>query len=304
MGKVASLVKRNMWIYTRNRTNVISSLITMVIIVILMTVFLGDMTTDSIVDVLKQYGGPRDSVADKTNATIYMLNWIIAGLMLVNSVTVSYSVVGIMMEDMEKGKLNSMFIAPVKRSVFVFSYVISGFLVSVAMCVLTMVAAEIIIVLQGGALLSVISMLKIFGILLVVAFVFSGFSFLCVLAVNSSSAFSHIGTLVGTLVGFMAAIYIPVGGLPKGVTNVLKYLPTLVGSSLFREEFTRAITEKTFDGIPAEVVSEMSKSMGTTLYYGDNEASFWLRMAILILSGILFLGIAIVLMRRKHIADR
>lgn len=304
MRTVLALVKRNMLIYTRNRTNVISSLITMVIIVVLMTVFLGDVTISAIVDTLNQYGGVRDAVADKANATIYMLNWIVAGLMLVNSVTVSYSVVGIMMDDMEDGKLNSMFVAPVRRSVFVISYVLSGFLVSFLMCVLTMGLSELIIVAQGGAVLSVLAIVKVLGILLVVAFVFSAFSFLCVLAVNSSSAFSHIGTLVGTLVGFLAAIYIPIGSLPDGLVNVLKYLPTLVGSSLFREQFTAEISTKLFQGAPPDVAKELGKELGTTLYYGGDEASFAIRMGILVISGILFLSVAILLMKRKHLTDR
>ncbi len=303
MKQIMSLVKRNILVYTRNRSNVISSLFTMVIIVILMTAFIGDSMRDSIVSLLAELG-MRDVAADKLNASIYILNWIIAGILLVNSVTVSLAVVGIMIEDLENNKLNSMYVAPMKRSRFVIGYVITGFIVAFVMGLLTIGFAELIVVSKGGAVLTAGELLRLIGVLAIVVFVFSSFSFLCVLAVNSSSTFSHVSGLVGTLVGFFAAIYIPVGQFPSQIVNVLKCLPTLVGSSLFREIFTKASGAKLFEGAPQDMIVEVNKAFGNSIYYGDKEASFLLRMAILVASGIIFLGIAIVVMRKKQLRDR
>ncbi|MDO5294556.1 MAG: ABC transporter permease [bacterium] len=304
MKQVASLVKRNIQVYSRNRMNIISSLFTMVIIIVLMTVFLGDSATSSITSFLKEFDPARDAVQDKLNAGIYILNWIVAGILLVNSVTISFAVVGIMIEDKENNKLNSMYVAPMKRSSFVFAYVITGFIVTFIMCLLTLGFSEAIIVANGGAMLTAVELLKVIGVLAISVFVFSSFSFLCVLAVNTSSSFSHLGGLIGTLVGFLAAIYIPIGQMPESVTKVIKYLPTLSGSSLFRELFTKDISAKLFSGVPADMVNEVNKEFGVSLYYGDNEASFLLRLLILTVSGIIFLGIAIAIMRKKHLADR
>ncbi|MDO5520200.1 MAG: ABC transporter permease [bacterium] len=304
MKQIGSLIKRNIQVYSRDRMNIFSSLFTMIIIVVLMTVFLGDSATSSITSLLKDVDPMRDAAQDKLNATLYILNWIVAGILLVNSVTISFAVVGIMIEDKENNKLNSMYVAPMKRSNFVFAYVLTGFIVTFIMCLLTIAFSEIIIVASGGAMLSAIQLLKVIGVLAITVFVFSSFSFLCVLAVKSSSSFSHLGGLIGTLVGFLAAIYIPIGGLPDSVGNVIKYLPTLSGSSLFRELFTKDIGAKLFSGVPADVVNEVNKEFGISLYYGNTEASFLLRLLILMVSGIIFLGIAIAIMKRKHLADR
>ena len=304
MRQLIHLIKRNVLVYTRNRSNVFFSLFTMLIIIILMTVFLGKNTTDSIVEALSQVDPSRDVSIDRINANLYVLHWMVAGIVLVNSVTVSLSVVGIMIEDIENNKLNSMFVAPVKRGKLVLSYVLAGFLVSFLMCVLTVGIAELILVLQGSKLLSAMIMMKIIGVLVIMVFTGASFSFLCVLVANSSSTFATISSLVSTLIGFLAAIYIPIGGLPKGIANVLKYLPTLAGSSLLRELFTTEVGKSLFEGTPSEVSLEVNRIFGTSLYYGETVASFAIRLFILGISGIIFLTLAILIMRKKHIMDR
>lgn len=62
------LIKRNILVYSRDRSNIFFSLLSMLIIIGLMVVFLGKMNADGVVELLNQYGGLRDTVLDRANA--------------------------------------------------------------------------------------------------------------------------------------------------------------------------------------------------------------------------------------------
>ena len=65
MKEIYVLVKRNILIFIRDRASVFFSVLSMLIVLMLMVVFLGNMNADNIVEVLEQYGGIRDSVLDR-----------------------------------------------------------------------------------------------------------------------------------------------------------------------------------------------------------------------------------------------
>lgn len=297
-------MKRNILVYVKNRTNVFFSFLSMLIVVGLMVIFLGDMNIDNIVYELKEYGGTRDAAADRANASIYVISWVVAGLIIVNSVSVSLAVVGMLIEDKERNRLNSLFIAPVKRVFFVLSYVLAAFLVTSVFGIFTVVISEVVIVASGGALLTLVQMAKMLGLVFLCAFTFSSLSFLFTLAVNSNSAFSSLSTIVCTLVGFMAAIYIPLGALPETVQKILKFFPMLFGSSLVRKVYTESIANTMFAGVPMEAADEIQQYMGTSIVYGSSNASELLLVLLMIGSGVLFLAIATVIMKKKHLTDR
>ena len=60
MGDMIYLVKRNSLVFLRERSAVFFSLLSMLITLGLMVVFLGRMNSESLVNILAQYGGERD----------------------------------------------------------------------------------------------------------------------------------------------------------------------------------------------------------------------------------------------------
>lgn len=81
------------------------------------------------------------------------------------------------------------------------------------------------IVLDGGEMLSLTSLLKVIvGIALNVV-LFSIGAYGISLGLRSSKGWSTLASISGTLVGFLGGVYLPMGFLPKGVASVLKFLP-------------------------------------------------------------------------------
>ncbi len=301
---ILRLIKRNILVYVRDRSNVFFSLLSAMIIIGLMVVFLGKMNADGVVDLLKQYGGTRDALADRTHAEQLVMLWTLAGIVVVNSVTISLSMVGIMIEDEAQKRLSSFFVTPVKRGVFVLSYISAAFIMGIIMCVLTVVIGEAYICSTGGTILSAAALGKIFLYIVLNVFTSATMVFLIANFVHSQSAFSAVSTLIGTLVGFLAGIYLPMGMLPEKVQSVLRWFPLLHGCSFMRSVFTEDILNTTFSNCPSEMISGYREYMGITILYQDKAMSGTFQVAFMVISGIIFIGIAAILQRKRNVMSR
>jgi multidrug/hemolysin transport system permease protein len=142
------------------------------------------------------------------------------------------------------------------------------------------------------------------GLIIANVFVYSSILFLIAVFVRSESAWSALGTLLGTLVGFVGAIYLPMGMLPESVQNALKCLPILHGISLMRRVCTSIVLEDTFTGIPKEVSEEYQRYMGITVEYKDRLFSSEFQITFILLCGIMALVISSVLLKKRALKDR
>ena len=89
MRATGNLMKRNILIYMRDKGTVFYSILSMLIILGLMILFLGDMNSRDIVRALEQMGGVRDAEADRINADYLIMVWTLAGILVSNTVTVT-----------------------------------------------------------------------------------------------------------------------------------------------------------------------------------------------------------------------
>lgn len=298
------LVRRNILVYTRDRANIFFSLLSMLIIIGLMAIFLGKMNADNVVELLGQYGGIRDEAIDRANAEQLVMLWTLAGIVVVNSITITLAMVGIMVEDEAHKRLPSFYVSPVNRAEFVLGYIIAAIIMGVIMCVLTVTIGEAYLGLTGGTLFSIATMGKIMLYILLNVFTSAGMVFLMATFVHSQSAFSGLSTIVGTLVGFLAGIYLPLGMLPDKVQTVLKCFPLIYGCSFLREAFTGEIITNTFTNCPPELVNGYKEYMGMTILYDGNVVSNGFKVLFLVICGIIFIGVSAILQRRRRVMSR
>jgi len=301
---LVNLVKRNILVYTRDRANIFFSLLSMLIIIGLMAIFLGNMNTDNLVNLLNKYGGQRDVVMDRENAKNLVMMWTLSGIVVVNAVTITLAMVGIMVEDEDQKRLMSFYIAPVNRGLFVMGYVIAAIIMGVIMCLLTVILGELYIGVTGGLLLTISQMGKILPLILLIVFMSACMVFFMTNFVHSTSAFSGLSTIVGTLVGFLAAIYLPMGMLPANIQNVLKCFPLLHGCSLMREVFTEQALTATFSNCPNKLMEGYKDYMGMTLSWGGGVIDNRIKVVFLLISGIIFVLISALIQKRRNTVYR
>lgn len=299
MNKLVNMIKRNCMVFLKDRGAVFFSLLAMIIVLMLTGIFLGEINIESVTDLLEQYGGVRDAAADKENARHLTQYWTLAGIMVVNSLTVTLTVIGTMVSDKAGDRLKSFYTAPVSKFMIAVSYIISAVLIGFVFCTVTFMGYMTYICITGGGLLPLKVILKVMGYTLLNVILFSVIMYLAALFVKSTNAWSTIAMVVGTLVGFMGAVYVPVGNLTDSVVSVLKCFPILHGASLMRKTMCEEMLLKTFSGVRAEVLEEYRKAMGIDIFIDSRLVSDKLQILFLLVCGMIAL-VVIALTAKKR----
>ncbi|MCM1252524.1 MAG: ABC transporter permease [Clostridium sp.] len=303
MNEIFYCTKRNCLIYIRDKAAVFFSMLSMLIVLGLMVIFLGKMNSDDLLDVLAQFGG-RDSAVDERNATCLIQLWTLAGILVVNSVTVTLTVLGAMVQDETRHRIVAFYVSPVKRIKLSLGYILSAWLVGTFMCLLTLAVGEIYFLIQGYPLLTASDIFTLTGMIALNAFTFSALGYLLALFIHSDSAWSGMLTIIGTLVGFIGGIYLSLGMLGENLQKVLMCLPVLHGASMMRQVCTKAAIDETFAGLPDSVADIFQKQMGITLFWNDSEITLTTQCAVLLGYAIIAIAAAAYINKKRKLKDR
>lgn len=304
MKEILYLTKRNSLIYMRDKKAVFFSVLSMLIVLGLMVIFLGSMNSQDLLLLLERYGGERNEAQDRINVEHLIQLWILSGILIVNSVTVTLTVIGTMVQDEEQSRLASFYVAPVKRGKLVLGYVLAAWLTGAGLSILTLIAGELYMVFSGKGLLPVSALIVMCGMIFLNTFVYASIGYLLAMFIHSYSAWGGMLTIVGTLVGFAGGIYLPLSSFSERIQTVLKCLPVLQGVSMMRKVCLEEVTETTFEGMPSQAVEIFQERMGVTLTAGERLISLGEQFSILAFYGIIAIMIAVFLNKRRKLKDR
>ena len=101
MMQILSLTKRNMKVFLRDKTGVFFSLLSPLLVLLLFILFLGDLQISSVKVTLENYDVINLFASNFSKAVAY--NWLIAGVLGVSCITVSFSCLAVIITDREKG---------------------------------------------------------------------------------------------------------------------------------------------------------------------------------------------------------
>ncbi len=302
MKQISKLTGRHIRLYMRDGGTVLFSLLSMIIVIMLMVVFLGNMNVEEVVELLEEMN-VADLEQGSINAEKLILMWTIAGVISVNAVMIAMSISGSLVQDKSSHRLQSFYVSPVSRVQLAVSYVCAAWIGTMAVCLMTLLLGEVFAVFNGVEWLSFAAHGKLLGMIVVCSFVYSAIMYLIAQFVDSMGAWSGFGTVIGTLVGFLGAIYLPMGMLPEGVQTILKCMPFLHGASMFRNVFTESLLADTFAGLPAEVMAEYSEVMGITVSFGDKAVLTAYQVACLVVCGMIVLILSGVVMKKRSMLN-
>lgn len=308
MREIYYLSARTVKMYLRDYVSVFFSILSMLIVLALMVVFLGKMNCENVVDALAQIGGVRDTAADEKNAAYLIQMWTLAGILEVNAVTITLTVMGNMVQDEARGRLACFFMAPVRRIQIALGYISAAWIVGTAMCALTLAVGELYMAVCKNPLLAAADWVNLLGMIALNTLVYASLSYLLALFIHSESAWSSIFTIIGTLVGFVGAIYLPMSMLPEGVGRVLKCMPMLHGAAMMRTVCVRDAAAKTFDGLPAVAGETFREQMGVTVFWDRGGVSTQITLTdqvlFLLICAIIAIAVSVLVSRRRRLRDR
>ncbi len=303
MRSFLAINKRNLGLYFRDHSAVFFSLLSMMIIILLMVFFLGDVNNSELMDAIKFVPG-RGTDTDARMVDQFSFLWVCAGILTINAATVTHAFYSNMIKDRTGNRLNSLLVMPVKRPVFVLGYISGAWLAGVFMSVITFAATEAIGVYKGMEILSFGTHVRLMLLIMLNTFVYSAIMFFMACVVKSQSAWSGIGIILGTLAGFLGGIYFPVGSMSDTMQKVVKCFPFIYGTSLFRKVMLMTLENNLFDGIPEIVREEVDKAMGMDLFVSGSQLSDAGKVGILIGVGVVFIIISTICLSISKKKDR
>ena len=263
MNVLYQLVLRNVRLYLRDKAAVFFSFLSVIIILALYILFLGNMQRNNLPsEVLNIDGGDW-----------LVSSWIMAGILTVSTVTVPLGAVGNLIDDRADGLLNDFYTSPIGRNILALSYLISAWIIGFIMVMINLVVGQIYVLTQGGEFLSFIGYAQLIGVVTLCIMSFSSFFFFLSLFIRTRNAYGTLATLVGTFIGFLGGIYIPIGILGKTVQTVMNSLPTAHAVTIIRQIYMKGAIDKVFEGAPEEVYNSYATFNGIEIVIGNHQLS-------------------------------
>lgn len=290
MSVVLAIVGRNLRIFFRDRLNVFFSLLGAVILFGLYTLFLGNLQTTDL----------ADSLPGATTAEIqaYVDSWMFAGIVLITTVTTGLGGLAVLVDDDQSGRFRDFLVAPLRRGQLVLGYLLAAVVVALTLSLVVLAISTLYLGFVRGTWLTVPALGRIVGIVVLCCIAFTSISALIVSFVRTSGAFSGLATIVGTVLGFIAAAYIPIGAFPDAVASVVAALPFAQAGMLLRREFTaETLATITADAPGAE--DTLRPFYGIDLTVGDWAVPAWFVVALMLGITVICTVLSAVRIRRR-----
>lgn len=281
------LAKRNLKLFFRDHSAVFFSFLSAIIIIVLYAVFLNGTLTE-----------PLEDRAVK-GADALISSWLMAGVLSVATMSTTMGAFNQMVFDRKRKIVKDFYSSPIARWKVTGGYLSgaigAGFLLSLA----TLIMAELYIAAHGGGLLSAGSALKIVGVLALSVLASSSMVLFLVSFFSSEGAFSAVSSILGTLIGFLTGIFLPIGDLPDSVQWAVKVFPVSHAASLLRKILMESSIRDSFGGTPAEAVQQFETHMGVVYQFGSSDVSSLQSIWILVFTAVLFFGLSALNFSRK-----
>lgn len=280
-----SFLIRNIKLYFRDKGAVFFSILSVLIIILLYALFLGDIW-------LREMNGIA-------NAEQLMNSWVTAGIIAVTSITATTGGFGTLVLDRVQKKARDFYTSPLTRRAITGGYLIANYIIGCIMTVLALMVSELYIVCAGGEWLPFLLLCKALGLILLTTL--SNTAMLCFLVsfFKSNNAFTGASIILGTLVGFLTGVYLPIGQLGEGVQWIIKLFPASHGAVLFRQIMMEQVLASAFADAPVQVLELYQEAMGITFTYQGYLMKQWVHILVIIATGILFYMLALWNMRQK-----
>ncbi|MGP6145839.1 ABC transporter permease [Jeotgalibaca sp. A122] len=280
------IIRRNVLVFLRDRTSVFFSLLAILIIFALYILFLGENYQSGLLDGLD-------------GAQYLMDTWLVGGILAAASITTTMGAFSIMVEDKSKQIFKDFSSSPIRTSKLTAGYLFGAFIVGLFMTLLALFVGELFIIFNGGEWLSLLDTVNVIGLIILSVITNTAFVYFPVSFMQSENAFGTMSSVIGTLTGFLAGIYLPIGILPPVIQTVVKLFPVSHSASLLRQTMTRDAVDKVFQEAPMEAREGFEQFMGIRFEWNGTEISPWLSFLYLSVMAIVFYLLSIWSFKRK-----
>ena len=256
MRKIMALSIRNLRLFVRDKALVFFSFLSVIIILGLYVLFLGDIQVQNIRSMIQMD-------IPEIDALVYA--WMLPGLIAVASITLSLGNMGRLVDDAQGENLNDFLVSPLKRTQLILSYLISSIIITSFISVCMFALSIVIVKLKGGPWLNLEQILQSLGIIVLLIISSALLSLYIASWVKTQNTYGVVNSMVGTFIGFVTGAYMPMGIMPVFVQNMFNILPVSLGASLLRQVYLSPILDTVFKNAQTEMLSEYRYFQGVDL---------------------------------------
>lgn len=285
MKALFALINRNRKLFFKDKGMFFSSLMTPLILIVLYATFLANVYKKSFESALPEVMVVSESLINGTVAAQLM-----AALLAVSCVTVTFCVNLTMVQDRANGARKDFNVSPVKSPVIYMGYFFATVLNSLMVNGVAFALCLVYVKSMGWYLSASDIVLLLLDILLLVLFGAVLSSIVCY-PLKTQGQMSAVGTIVSAGYGFVCGAYMPISNFSEGLQKGMSYLPSTYGTSLLKNHMMRGIFEemKTI-GFPEEAVKGIADSLDCNPVFRGEVVSP-VQMIIVIAATILILGL-------------
>lgn len=280
-----AFTKRNIQLYFRDKTAVFFSVFAVLILIVLYVVFLGDLVAEGIPDF------PEKNALLST--------WFIAGILAVTSMTTTLGAYGIFVEDRASRTIVDFYASPISRAKLVGGYILSALCVGIIMCVITLFLSYFYLVAFENISITSSQLFLVCGMIFLSVLTSASMILFIVSFFHTSNAFAAASMVIGTLIGFLAGIYIPIGNFPDYLQTIIKIFPISHAAALFRQILMEETMISIFTEEPSNVETVFQFDMGVRYEFKSKMISNYFSIGYLIITTMIFFVFALLNIRKN-----
>lgn len=274
-----TLIKRHTKLFFKDKASVFFSLLSVFIIITVYILFLSENISSSIPEFAE-----RDA---------FIFLWMFAGLIAVTTATSSLGALGKLVEDKVGKKTDDLLISQISKRQLAYSYVLYAFIIGLILTGILFIFGFLYTFIAFDLILNL--SFSLIAVTAVSIFMHTLLFYLITSSTSTMSAFSGFSTIVGTIIGFLAGIYIPIGILPTYLQKIIILFPTTQSTVLLRELLMTDVLESIKSALPVGGYNEMTQILGIKLQWDDGLLSS--QFSWLYLIGITFVLVLVVLIK-------
>ena len=281
------LIKRSLNIFLKDKMSVFFSLLAPLLVLALYVLFLADIQVDAVKSNFENV--PIDDKLIKN----FVDAWMLAGVISVACITVSFSAQNIMIADKERGVLADILSSPIPRGLIGVAYLISNIIISLCLCYIVLAISFVYMAISGWTL-SVSDVFLLLALTLVSVVSAGTLSTLICFAVKTNAQHGAFVGITSAVIGFLIGAYMPLSMFPKAVQYITLFVPGTYSAALFRNLFMDGALEKIADIAPI-ADNELRKAFSMELDFFGTTIGANIQLAIFIAFTVLTFGIWLVI---------
>ncbi len=262
-----SLVKRNIKLYFKDKMSFFLSLISPLVLLILFVTFLKNVYVNSLLAFI-----PEGITLDASVINGFAGGWLISSIVGVCCVTIAFCSNIVMVNDKINRNIVDFEVTPVKKSIVSLSYFLANFLVTMLICMITLIIGFLYIA-SVGWYISFIDILLIVADTLLIVIFGSLLSGIIMNLISSPGGMSAVVTLVSSMYGFVCGAYMPISQFATGVKNVVSLNPGTYGTIILRKHFMSGAIRQIEGLVSQEMLDGIIEGFDGKMFFFGNEVS-------------------------------